>query len=98
MRIAKKQESTVVKEQSLEFEGSKYEYKLSVSISDVVASYKLSLYSVSVKMTDADGNETQAVCADAFADIGKALIFFDKIVRYVVTPIDLAYVYEDEMK
>ncbi len=91
-------EHTLIKEEARTLDGVEYNYKLTVSISEVVASYKLPLYSVEVTMKDTDGNLTKATCLDAFADIGKALVFFDKMVRYTVTPVDLAYVYEDELK
>lgn len=91
-------EETLIKELEIKKDGSTYVYRLTVSISEVVASYKLPLYSIFVSMTDSDGKHTEAVCADAFADIGKALVFYDKIVRHNVTPIDLAYVYEDELR
>ena len=91
-------DETLIKEQEVRLDDAVYLYRLTVSISEVVASYKLPLYSVFVSMTDSHGKHTEAVCADAFADIGKALVFFDKIVRTAVTPIDLAYVYEDELR
>ena len=91
-------DETLIKEQEVRLDDAVYLYRLTVSISEVVASYKLPLYSVFVSMTDSQGKRTEAVCADAFADIGKALVFFDKIVRTAVTPIDLAYVYEDELR
>ena len=35
---------------------------------------------------------------DAFADPGRAILFFEKLVRGLATPIDLPYVLEDSMK
>ncbi len=98
MRQTKQQPETIIKEQSRTVDGYEYTYRLTVSISEVTASYRLPLYSISAEMRDTDGKKSEATCADAFADIGKALVFFDMIVRYAVTPIDLAYVYEDEAK
>ena len=47
-------------------------------------------------MIDSDGKETYASCDSAFSDIGLALLFYGKIVRGLATPMDLAYIYEDE--
>jgi len=48
-------------------------------------------------MTDKDGSVTSASVDDAFCDAGQALIFYDKVVRNLATPIDLSYIFEDEM-
>ena len=97
MKITEEFARTVVKEEALSVEGVRYEYKLTVRLSDVTASFKLPLYSIEVAMTKPDGKTTSAVCADAFADVGKAMVFFDKMVRCIATPIDLAYIYEDDL-
>ena len=77
--------------------GYVYGYTLSVSESGRVASYKLPLYSISVELTDPAGDTTQAETRELFADIGKAISFFEKLVRNLATPIDLAYIVEDEI-
>ena len=77
--------------------GYTYVYTLSVSESGRVASYKLPLYSISVELTDPEGDTTSAETRELFADIGKAVSFFDKLVRNLATPIDLAYIVEDEI-
>ena len=87
-----------VKTDTREYEGMIFTYSLTVSESPYVSSFKLPLYSIEVELTHTDGKVTRSVCKDAFADIGKALIFYGKIVNGLVTPIDLAYVYEDEIK
>ena len=97
MKTTEEYARTVVKEEHLNVDGISYEYKLTVRISEVTSSFKLPLYSVEAAMTKPDGKTTSAVCADAFADVGKAMIFFDKVVRFNATPIDLAYVYEDDL-
>ncbi len=96
MEKTENQERALIKEESHTFDGAEYNYKLTVRISEIAAKCKLPLYSVEVTMKDKRGNTTKATCLDAFADIGRALVFFDKLVRYSVTPVDLAYVYEDD--
>ena len=78
-------------------DGFTYRYILNMEESVRVASYKLPLYSITVELTDKDGNTTTADTREIFADVGKAFSFFDKLVRNLATPIDLAYVVEDEI-
>ena len=78
-------------------DGYIYSYSLNVAESGRVASYKLPLYSVTVELTDPYGDTTSAQTKEIFADVGKAFSFFDKLVRNLATPIDLAYVVEDEI-
>lgn len=74
-----------------------YSYTLTAAENKNHASFRIPLYSVTVEMTDEDGEVTSASVKDAFCDVGQALIFYGKIVEGLATPIDLAYVYEDEM-
>ena len=76
--------------------GILYEYTLSVEESRRMASYGLSLYSVRVDMTD-EGERTTAELNSVFSSSERAFRFFDRIVDNLVTPIDLPYVYEDEI-
>ena len=48
-------------------------------------------------MTDIDGKKTEATAKDLFADVGKALVFYDRMVQNLATPIDLPYIIEDEL-
>lgn len=78
-------------------DGLLYEYRLFKRISMRVASYKIPLYSVSVRLTDGD-EITESGLNDTFADIGKATVFYEQMVKHLVTPIDLPYILEDSMK
>ena len=93
---SKTAKAAIRKEERFE-NGYVYRYVLNMEKSIKVASYKLPLYSISVELTDADGITTRAEAREIFADVGKALSFFDKLVRNLATPIDLAYVAEDEI-
>lgn len=88
--------STTLRTESREKDGIGYEYELIMKESARVASFKIPLYSVSVKMTDENGETTHANTKDVFADPGKALVFYEKLVKNLATPIDLAYILEDE--
>ena len=46
---------------------------------------------------DFEGNHTENSVNDVFADVGKALVFFDTLVEYLATPIDLPYILEDKI-
>lgn len=77
-------------------EGAVYTYSLFVRESNKVASYRIPLYSVTVSMIDSDGNETFAEARDSFSDVGKALVFYERMVEHLVTPLNLPYILEDE--
>ncbi len=74
-----------------------YTYDLIMKESDRTSSYRLSLYSIRVVLTDSEDNTTEAEIRDAFADFGRAVLFYDKLVRNLCTPINLCYIHEDEM-
>lgn len=75
-----------------------YKYELIRRESKNVTSYKLPLYAVAVEIESADGEIKGAETSDIFLDAGKALAFFEMIVDNLVTPIDLEYIIEDELK
>ena len=77
--------------------GYLYRYTLSVTESGRVASYKLPLYSIAVELTTPEGEVTEAQTKEIFADAGKANSFFESLVEGLATPIDLAYIVEDEV-
>ena len=78
-------------------EGASYKYTLWVRESDRVASFRLPLYSISIDMRTSDGKETAARTGDVFSDLGKATVFYERLVENLATPINLAYVLEDEI-
>ncbi len=78
-------------------DGIIYKYALVMHESSHVASYGIPLYYISVEMTDKNGTITKASTADVFADAGRAVRFFEKLVSNLATPIDLPYIVEDEL-
>lgn len=96
MIIKDKRKETTVRVEKLEAEGRHYEYRLSVSDSTQVASYKLPLYSIAVEMTDEQGIKSSATLTEVFSEADRAFRFFTRLVDNLATPIDLSYVYEDE--
>lgn len=88
---------TTIRTEVREQDGIDYKYELIVRESSRVASYRIPLYSVSVEMTRSGEPTTNARTSDIFADAGKAIVFFEKLVDNLATPIDLPYIVEDEM-
>lgn len=73
-----------------------YRYILSETKSEQVASFNLPLYSIEIIMTK-DGETTKNRADEIFADVGKALSFFEKLAKNLATPIDLPYLIEDRV-
>lgn len=88
---------TVIRKESRNVEGNLYDYSLIMNESNKVASYKLPLYSIQIEMTDSEGKKTHAITRDLFADVGKALVFFKKLVDNLATPLNLQYIIEDDI-
>lgn len=78
-------------------DGFIYKYDLVMRESARVASFKLPLYSISVEMRRDGELISAAETRELFADIGKAIAFYERMVKYLVTPIDLPYIVEDEL-
>lgn len=85
----------VVRHNTVEHKGDRYEYTLLVKESERVASFRLPLYFIRIKMITSDGKVTRAQTGELFADPGKAVVFYEKLVDNLATPIDLAYIVED---
>jgi len=98
MRSKEKIKSTVIRCDTRREEGYIYRYELTMKEGRSTASYGLSLYSIRVTMTDIEGKSTDGEVEDVFSDVGKAIVFYEKLVKNLATPIDLAYIAEDEWK
>lgn len=96
MRQAEMTEEKTVRTEILEADGYRYTYRLITRESRATASYRLPLYSIRIHLLSPSGEETEAELSDVFADPGRALLFFDRLKEYLVTPIDLPYIFEDE--
>lgn len=87
----------VVKKEERSNGGFFYTYELILREGMRTADWKLPLYSVKVSMTDQAGRKSQREVKDVFTNKDKAILFFEKLVRNLATPIDLGYVVEDEV-
>lgn len=88
---------TVIRKDFISDEENRYSYELILREGTKTASWRIPLYSIKVSMTDSGGVSTSADITDAFADVSRAIRFYEKLVRNMATPIDLPYVLEDEM-
>ncbi len=91
------QSETLIRTDYREDDGNKYTYKLLMRENTKTASFKIPLYSIKLNMTDSDGCETSAGVCDLFADLEKAVRFYERLVKHLATPIDLRYIVEDEI-
>jgi len=97
MKHKEKTVDTKIRTESREDSGNVYKYELIMRESARVASYKLPLYSIRIEMNQPSGETTYAETKEVFADVGRAIVFFEKLVRNLATPIDLPYIIEDEL-
>ena len=88
---------TVIRQDFREDSENSYCYKLIMHENTHTVSYRIPLYSIKIDMTDSEGARTSADTRDLFADAGKAIKFYERLVRYLATPIDLRYIVEDEI-
>ncbi len=81
-----------------EVDGIEYRYELTRREDTSVAGYGIPLYSVAVVMEFKNsGKRTHGKTSELFSDMQKAVCFFEKLVSNLATPIDLAYIVEDEL-
>ena len=86
-----------IRTRTLERDGIEYKYDLILKDGKRSDASEISLYSITVEMTEmGDETTTHSEAQDLFTDEERAIRFFEKLVEYLATPIDLAYVAEDE--
>ena len=90
-------EEQIIRREVRKADGYEYVYELTVKVSRMVASFTLSLYSVSVSMKSKGEKATYYRINDIFSDLGKATKFFGMLVENLATPIDVPYVLEDSL-
>ena len=90
-------EKALIKERIIETKEGKYLYALTSSVGVETASFGIKLYSIKIEFFGQDGTHSVAEAKEHFADKHKALSFFDRLVKYLATPINLPYILEDEM-
>ena len=87
-----------IKEKCRREGGDTYTYELIYNTDTVATSIGIPLFSLRVQMVCGEsGRVTEAHTGGIFADREKAERFFDKLCDNLATPIDLAYVVEDEL-
>ena len=87
----------IIRKETIENVEYVYSYELIERRGKRIADFGMRLYSISVSMKDENGEIKKGEAKDIFSSKRKALVFFDRIVRNLATPIDLKYVVEDEV-
>jgi len=88
---------TLIRKEVAQDSNNTYSYELIMKESHKLSGFRLPLYTIRVGFTDENGNTSNAEVSEMFADPGKAILFFEKLVRNLATPIDTAYILEDEI-
>ena len=96
MKKHEKSKLTVLRREHVENDGLTYKYELQLK-ERIRGNAPGAVYIISVEMTLDDGSTTYAETGEIFFDVGKAIAFFDRMVKNLATPIDLPYVVEDGM-
>ncbi len=89
--------SEIIRKDVCEQEGCTYTYTVTMTEGGNMASYGIPLYSINIDMIDSDGNQTNASTKEIFADVGKALVFYRRMVENLATPANLPFILQDEM-
>lgn len=76
---------------------NEYRYYLIRRKSDNVCSFRLPLYSIRIEFEASSGKTSQHELTNVFANEDKANSFFNRLVENLATPLNLPYVFEDEM-
>ena len=97
METKVKSKTTLIRREVLEKGGTLYKYELQMK-DRKCDNQPMPLYLISIEMALEDGSATYAETGEIFANVNKAIQFFDKLVNNLATPIDLPYVIEDEIK
>lgn len=97
MKYTDKTVDTVIRTEVKESDGAKYRYELIMRKSSRLICFKMPLYSIKIVMTNEFGETTESETGELFSAIEKAITFFEKLVKHLATPIDLAYIVEDEL-
>lgn len=97
MKKRNKTKDTSIRTEFREKDGILYKYELKMRESLDLASYKIPLYAISIEMKRESGETTNADTSELFADVGRAIVFFERLVENYATPLNLPYIVEDEI-
>jgi hypothetical protein len=87
----------IIRQVSIHNNESEYRYFLIKRKSENVSSFRLPLYSIRIELEASSGKTSRHELTNVFASESKANSFFDKLVKNLATPLNLPYVFEDEM-
>ena len=87
----------IIRERIIESDGAQYKYTLVVKSIKRHFAPKLPSYSVLIEMQTANGMTTSAESGYIFVDIGKAIVFYERLIEHLCTPLNLPYILEDSL-
>lgn len=96
MKDSFKRNEKIIKEDTRESDGVIYVYRLTEGYPKKIGRLLIPLYSIYIEMMR-NGESTQSSINDVFADVGKALTFYNSLLENLATPIDLHYILEDKI-
>ena len=96
MNNSRKRKKTLIRRETREEDGILYRYELKIHENEHF-SYAPPQYSISIEMILPDGSTTYREMSEIFLDAGKAILYFDRLVKNLATPIDLPYIVEDDL-
>ncbi len=98
MSIKEKTKEEVIRRESVSDGENQYTYLLIKRESELVCSFRLSLYSIRVELIRSSGEESHCEISNVFASEAKAERFFDCLVINRATPMNLPYAFEDALE
>ena len=93
MNVETKQPQSLIRCDEVYNNGISYKFSL---LEDHKLGSEYPLYTVTIEMRGEDGVTTAATAKNVFEGTSRAISFYEKMVRNLATPIDLAYAVEDE--
>ena len=86
----------IIKEDIREYDGAVFLYRLTEGYPKKIGRLTIPLYSIYIEMSK-NGECSKSSVNEVFADVGKALSFYNSLLENLATPIDLHYILEDKI-
>ena len=87
----------IMRRRTVEENGAKYTYTLLLKRVKRRYAPKLPSYSVMIEMKSEDGRITSAESGYIFVDLGKAIVFYERLIEHLCTPLNLPYILCDSI-
>ena len=88
----------IIRERVIEADGAKYKYTLLVKEIRRHFAPKLPSYSIRIEMLLPSGDVTRDESGFIFVDFGKAIVFYERLIEHLCTPLNLPYILNDSIE